>query len=221
MLYRKLQSLLSYLVPIPLKTYYSEWSGRLEINLINGQKVLDTRISNYSYGALQKTLYRGLREISFTSQAKQVLVLGMGGGSVIQTLREKFYSTATIDAVEIDPVVIQIAREEFQMERYQPLNIIEADAYDFVFECTQNYDIIIVDVFLGNKIPKKITELDFYQAVLYLLKPGGSMLFNVMKVTYSDEKLEQLLSSFENHPFTFRVIRNILRSNHLIIATRN
>lgn len=221
MLYRKIQNLLSYLVPIPLKTYPSPWSGVLEINLVNGEKVLDTRISNYSYGALQKTLYRGLKEIQFTDQIKQVLVLGMGGGSVIQTLREKFYSTAAIDAVEIDPVVIQIARKEFHIDRFEPLNIIEADAYDFVFESSKKYDLIVVDVFLGNRIPEKITEMDFFQAVLYLLNPGGSMLFNVMKVTYSDEKLEQLLSYFEYHPFTFRVIRNILRSNHLIIATRN
>ena len=49
---------LSYLNVIPVRKYESVYNGTLEINWLNGRKVLDTRNTNYSYGNLGKVLHK-------------------------------------------------------------------------------------------------------------------------------------------------------------------
>ncbi len=49
-------------------------------------KVLSSSHANYSYGALQRVLEYGLKQIDMRD-VKNILLLGLGGGSVIETLR--------------------------------------------------------------------------------------------------------------------------------------
>jgi hypothetical protein len=97
-----MKKILSYIFPFRLKNYYSKINGPLEVNLINGKKILDTRWNNYSYGSLQKILHKGLSQIGSPENYERVLVLGLGGGSVIQTIREDFKSNAFIELVDIE-----------------------------------------------------------------------------------------------------------------------
>ena len=82
----------------------------LEINWVNGKKVLDTQNTNYSYGNLGKVLKKALNHTptNFLSENASILILGMGAGDVIQQLQNNFKSNAHITAVEIDPVIIEI-----------------------------------------------------------------------------------------------------------------
>ena len=90
----------------------SKYSGILEINYVDGQKVLDSKNTSYSYGNLQKVWELTLDQIPFRG-IERILILGMGGGSSIELLRDKFKFTGKIGAVEIDPVIIDIARFAF------------------------------------------------------------------------------------------------------------
>ena len=55
---------------------------------MKGKLILDSENTNYSYGNLQNILRLGLREIGFEKikNMKEVLVLGVAGGSVVKTL---------------------------------------------------------------------------------------------------------------------------------------
>ena len=101
-----MKRLLSYIWPIT-KYVESAINGRLEITWYNGKKVLDVKNANYSYGTLQKILHFGLEKIDLLS-VSNVLVLGMGGGSIIETLRKELNFLGEIIAVEIDPKVVEI-----------------------------------------------------------------------------------------------------------------
>ena len=81
-----LKRLLSYLFPFTRRVP-SPVSGHLEVTLYNGRKVLDSATANYSYGALQRVLRYGLQQLDLV-QVRSILLLGLGGGSVIQTLRK-------------------------------------------------------------------------------------------------------------------------------------
>ncbi len=80
--------LLSYIFPIT-KKIESEYNGTLEITWHNGKKHLNTKNANYSYGSLQKILKIGLQKIDLTN-CKNILILGLGAGSVIETLDKRF-----------------------------------------------------------------------------------------------------------------------------------
>lgn len=155
------------------KTYYSKIYGPLEITYQNGKKVLNSRNVNYSYGALQRVLHQGLRHISFGPQFRDILVLGAGGGSIVETVRDDFGSKAAITLVEIDPEVIKVAKEEFDLLSYPEVSIVEADAAKFAKSTTQTYDLVIVDLFVHDKIPVVFTEKDFLNDLSQLLQKGA------------------------------------------------
>ena len=89
-----LKKLISYIFPITRKVE-SEYSGSLELTVFNGKKVLDTLNTNYSYGSLQRVLNYSMDQLEL-DKTNNVLILGLGGGSVIQTLREEKKLTGKI-----------------------------------------------------------------------------------------------------------------------------
>lgn len=95
---------------------------------------------------------------------KNVLLLGLAGGSNAR-LVNKLYPNTHITAVEIDPVMIEIGFKYFNFRKIKNLEIITADALDFVnkLEDTDHYDLVLVDCFIGQEIPKKLEALDFFK----------------------------------------------------------
>ena len=83
-----LKKLLSYLFPITIFKQNSTVSNSIEITWNNGQLVMDSKNTNYSYGSLQRILRKGLQSIGFEviKNKDTILVLGVAGGSVIKTL---------------------------------------------------------------------------------------------------------------------------------------
>jgi len=83
-----LNKILSFLFPINILKQNSSVSSSLEITWNNGQLVMDSKNTNYSYGSLQRILRRGLQSIGFENikNLNSILVLGVAGGSVIKTL---------------------------------------------------------------------------------------------------------------------------------------
>ena len=59
------QKLVSYLIPINIYKRNSATSQSLEVTWNNGELVLDSMNTNYSYGSLQRILRKGLKYIGF------------------------------------------------------------------------------------------------------------------------------------------------------------
>ncbi len=97
---------------------------------------------------------------------KSVLLLGLGGGSNTNLVR-KLYPNAAITAVDIDPLMIDIGRKYFGLNKIKNIEIIIADALDFVkkFDNDTHYDLVLVDCFEGKYIPKKLENLDFLETL--------------------------------------------------------
>ncbi|PKP14911.1 MAG: spermidine synthase, partial [Bacteroidetes bacterium HGW-Bacteroidetes-23] len=109
------KKIISYLYPINLHKTTSEISKSLEVTLVNGQVVLDSLNTNYSYGSLQRVLRKGLLSIGFENikPMNHVLVLGVAGGSVIKTLVDEVGCSGKITGIELDEKVIDLANEHF------------------------------------------------------------------------------------------------------------
>jgi spermidine synthase len=209
----------SYLFPYKLRRYASKYSGILEINLIDGKKTLDTSKSNYSYGSLQKILHRALLEARFDESCENVLVLGMGGGSVVQTIRDSFHSTAFIELIEIDPEIIRIARDEFRIQNCANINIVNADALQYVKACGNKFGVIIVDLFIIDEVPASFVSASFISAICRLLKPAGMVIFNTMHDTMDPAVFENMKKAFITLGFSVKILELVENSNDVIIAT--
>ncbi len=214
---------LSYIVPINIKTEKSHWSKTLEVTWANGELVLDSAHTNYSYGSLQRILRIGLLKIGFERIAKMnhILVLGVAGGSVIKTLNKEVGYKNKITGVEIDASVIEIANNYFELDKIPNLNIILDDAFEFVLKTKEKYDLIIIDIFQDTKMPNFLFERFFANRILEILESNGIFLFNTMCLTDADNKRNaDYLNLFDEKIVEVQTIPRIEAHNELIIVEK-
>jgi len=79
---------------------------------------------------------------------RSVLMLGVAGGTTLRTLRH-LLPDAEITAVEIDPDILEIAREHMELDRLG-VEIHVADAYEWVRQCKRKFDVVIDDCYLAG-----------------------------------------------------------------------
>ena len=187
---------LSYLLPQRLKNYTSKINGELSINLVNGKKTLDTVRSNYSYGSLQQILHIGLYESGFPKNVNSVLVLGMGAGSIAQTIREHFKSSAFIELVDVDAEIIAIAKDEFEINKFSNINIVCDDALQYLQTASGKFDLIVVDIFIIDTVPDKFTQPEFITALSDHLNSKGKIIYNSIRKTMPRELFNGIKNSF-------------------------
>ncbi len=85
-----------------------------------------------------------------------MLVLGLGGGAVTKRWWRD-YPDMTIDTVEIDPVVIDVAQRYFGLPDDERIRVVNQDARRFVQESSAKYDVIIVDCYYADSLPSHLT----------------------------------------------------------------
>lgn len=210
--------LLSFIYPITKKVK-SEFNGTLEITWYNGKKHLNTENANYSYGSLQKILKTGLKKIDL-NHSKTILILGFGGGSVIKTLRKDFSYKNKITAVEIDPVIISIAKEEFNLGKFNNLEIVCDDAINFVEKNEKQYDTIIVDLFVDTKIPSPFYQIPFWKNILKACNDKTSILFNADLDQKNDSEVLNIASFLFKNNFQIEKLEKVNKTNTLLIGKR-
>ncbi|WP_299519547.1 spermidine synthase [Winogradskyella sp.] len=211
----KSKQFLSYILPIT-KTITSQYSGTLEITWHNGKKHLNSKNANYSYGSLQNILKFGIEQIAL-QKVNSILVLGMGGGSVIETLRNDFNYTKSITAVEIDPVIIEIAATEFGISKNEHLKIHCLDALDFVKTDNEHYDVIIIDLFIDLSVPNQFLSESFWNHVLRLKSSKGDIIFNAAVNDSKSKTIQQLIGYLKTKIYKVNVFENVNNTNTLII----
>ena len=209
--------ILSYLLPIKIYQKKSSISKNLEVTWNNGQLVLDSENTNYSYGSLERILRKGLLYIGFDRIKKfeNVLVLGVAGGSVIKTLTQEVKFKGKITGVEIDETAVEIAKKFFELDQIPNLNLVVDDAFEFVLKTKEKYDLIIIDVFQDTKMPNFLFEDFFINRINFLLQVNGFILFNTMVLSFTDKKRNATYKTKFNDNYSVRLYPKVETHNEL------
>ena len=218
-----IQKLFSYLYPIKIFKKKSTRSKVIEVTWANGELVLDSENTNYSYGSLQRILRYGLRNIGYDKvlEMDHILVLGVAGGSVIKTLVDEINYKGKITGVEIDPDMIQIANQYFNLNEIKQLEIIIDDAFEFVLKTKDRYNLIIIDIFEDTNMPNFLFEKFFSERVCFLLKNQGFILFNTMILDEAHNvRNRKYITEINAQLFTSKMLPRIEVHNELIIIEK-
>jgi predicted O-methyltransferase YrrM len=217
------KKIFSYLIPIKIFQAKSSISKSIEVAWANGELVLDSENTNYSYGSLQRILKIGLKNIGYEKivAMDHILVLGVAGGSVVKTLIDEIKYKGKIIGVEIDSEIIKIANTYFKLNAIQNLELINEDAFEFVLKTKDKYHLIIIDIFQDTTMPNFLFEQFFIHRICSLLKSRGFILFNTMIL---DEKQnirnKKYVSEFYENQFKIKTIPRIELHNELIVIEK-
>jgi len=112
---------------------------------------------------------------------RRVLMVGLGGGT-FTTLVHRALPDATIDAVEIDPLVVEAAREHFGLREDARYQVHIADAVEWMARGADTYDFVLLDAYAGEEIPAALGTEAFFRAVGRRLAPGGVVAINIAEM---------------------------------------
>lgn len=216
------RKILSYLIPITIYKTKSDFSKTLEVTYNNGELVIDSLNTNYSFGSLQRILAKGLRFIGREkiAQMNHILILGVAGGSIIKTLKKEYSFSNKITGVEIDKNIIEIANKYFDLNQIENVEIIIADALEFVRASTSQYDLIVIDIFQDTAMPFFLFEKYFIESLKKITASNGIILFNTMVLEKShQERNDRYLQNFSGS-FKINRLSKIEQYNELLIIER-
>lgn len=190
------QYLVSYLFDAQIESVSSPYNPVLNVKYYEGGYILDADTVNFSFGALHRVFQLAFDKIDIDKRPiESVLILGYGGGSVAQLLNERL-TNLSIVGVEIDSKIIRIARDYFHLDDIKNLHIEEMDAALFVEQCSDQFDMIVIDIFNDNLVPEKFFDEFFLKSIKGILNPGAMVVFNAA-VIGSGQRFEELGKVFK------------------------
>ena len=108
-----------------------------------------------------------------------MLLIGLGGGSIPKKLLKEFPSLE-IDAVELDPEVIQIAKTHFNVRESKNLRLHAQDGRLFLSRAQNQYDIIMLDAYFTDAMPFHLATKEFFELAQKKLTPNGIIVANLI-----------------------------------------
>jgi len=170
---------LSYLVPITLERTSSAYNPELAVVLDRGRMQLLSGNAIYSWDDLYHNFTIAFGTIDLDEESiEDVLVLGLGLGSVPFILEKIFECRYYYTAVELDEAVADLATRYTLSRLESPVQIVCADAGAFVGITEEQFDLIVVDIFEDDHTPEAFEEIEFLASCKHLLRPGGLLLYN-------------------------------------------
>ena len=99
----------------------------------------------------------------------RALLVGLGGGPLARALA---FDNWRVDAVEIDPAVVAVAREHFRL-RPAFATVHVADGRRFLRGSRDSFDLIVLDAGGGGAVPCRLLTAEAFGEAKARLRPGG------------------------------------------------
>lgn len=116
----------------------------------------------------------------YDKEANDALMIG-GAAYTYPMHYLKKYENKTIDVVEIDEKMTQIAEEEFGLDKNNPnLGLITQDGRSYLNYNEKKYDTVFIDAFKGLNAPFELTTYEAMQKVYDSLDENGTVITNII-----------------------------------------
>lgn len=150
-----------------------------------------------------------------------LLVIGLAAGTIPRQYIS-IYGDIPIDGVEIDPKIIQVGAEYFDMNAQQmpSLRTFAQDGRYILRELDQSYSVIAIDAYRPPYIPWHLTTVEFFREVKALLKEDGVVAINVGR-TNTDRRLVDAMGQTLKTVYPSVYVIDVPYSYNTIIVATN
>lgn len=146
--------------------------------LLSDSSVLSAVEKTHGHSLLGYQFVLGLVPPLFRPEAKQALLIGLGGGHVARDLKAKGLAT---DTIEIDPAVADAAKNYFN---FTPTGeFLVGDARYEIKKLHKQYDFIVHDCFTGGSEPTHMLTVEMLTELKGMLTEPGILALNYVGYT--------------------------------------
>lgn len=112
-------------------------------------------------------------------EPRRILVVGLGGGTLPMFMR-RHLPESDIDAIELDPAVVEVARSHFGFRDDARLKAHVGDGRRWIERARGGrYDLIVIDAFSAHEVPYPLATREFLLAVQQSLTADGVVIANM------------------------------------------
>ena len=199
-----------------VRTLYLDGTPQSATYLQDGQPTVDEYVFDY-------TRYFHLA-YAMSDDVDRVLFIGGGGFSGPKRFAAE-YPNVTVDVVELDPVVIDVATEYFGVEESERLRIHRGDGREFLERTNRTYDAIVLDAYRKDRVPFHMTTAEFMALAESRLDDDGVLVANV--ISAADGPGSQFyraqyatMSTAFPHVYAFPTVGGPVLQNVELVATK-
>lgn len=171
---------LSYLREITLESFYSDKNGHIELFLRKGHLMLCAENAIYSYDEKYENFVCAFDQLDayYLKGLQNVLVLGMGLGSIPLILEQQYGHDFNFTLVEYDEDIADLA-QTYSLPRIEGhTEIVIADALAYMQLNERKFNLICIDLFKDKDIPEKFLTASFLQQCSKAMTEQGLVLMN-------------------------------------------
>jgi spermidine synthase len=131
----------------------------------------------------------------FFSKPGRMLLIGLGAGSLAKDYTHERWS---VDAVEIDEDVVDVARRYFNLQP-EDANTRVMDGRQFLATSQDTYDVILLDAFGSSSIPFHLVTVEAFGLVADRLSDNGLFAINVETQGWDDPIIRWIAATLRIH----------------------
>jgi spermidine synthase len=146
---------------------------------------------------------------------KRLLFLGVAGGVSLNQLLT-VYPALSLVGVELDPAVLQVAHQWFDLAESPRLELVADDARRFLATTDGRFDAAAIDLYVTGQVPPHCITVEFFRELRARLGENGVVMLNVV-ARHDPEVLVQPLAATLGR--VFPSVYHYAPRNQIMIAT--
>lgn len=185
-----------------IKEVNSPVNGLIKVMMIFNRPRLIMGGMLQSGGTVVKLWLKAIDElVKQKKPVQKALILGLGCGDCAFAV-QKYYPQTKMLGVEIDQEVVNLAQCYFGLATVKNLKISIDEGSRFITKLAakkkqSQFDLIIIDAYLGDKIPKEFTTIKFFKNLTKIMAHDGVIILNHLFIGQYKQQAEALVKEME------------------------
>jgi spermidine synthase len=126
---------------------------------------------------------------------RSALILGLGGGTLARLLQAR-WGEVRIRGIDDDATILTTARGVGWLPT-RGVEVVMADAFDYVQSCGDRFDFIAVDLFRGDRLVGRAFGKPFLRRLRELLEPRGRLAINMFTDFRELQRIQRIAALFD------------------------
>ncbi len=184
--------------PKVLEAFTSNFSGQVEVRKLGRDLYVTTGGLTQSGGLINELWTKTFKKIPKKELLnKKWLILGLATGTVAKIIAQK-YAPLQMVGVEIDPLMLEVGYNYFGLDQIPNLEIVTADANDYVHQTKQKFDWVVIDTYVGDQLPTFVYDQKFLIAIKRLAQRAifNHLFYDAAKKIKAETLVRQLKMVF-------------------------